>query len=267
MIGTTFADFSILERINRGGMSDIFLAADRAGNRFVLRVILPEYHFNWKHLRQFKWGCKVMSKLDHPNVVHYFGDGKFSGQRYAVLEYVDGPNLRELMLRSDPQLRANQLKLLLGMAAALAHLHERGFVHLDFKPENVCISSAYDSKLIDFDLAIERPKTPKRIMNISGTPTYLAPEQISREPVDERADVFAYGLTAYEMLCGRKPATAGTRAELMQKYADFNTHLKPLRSHVTDLPIFIERVVLKCLEKDVARRYPSMSLVVRDLQQ
>lgn len=267
MIGTTFANFTVLERINRGGMADIFSSTDPAGNRFTLRVMLPEYHFNWGRISRFKWGCKVLSRLDHPNIVHFYGYGKFRGQRYAVLEYVDGPNLKELILKSDPQLRANQLKLLHGMAAGLAHVHERGYVHLDFKPENVVVSSHYEPKIVDFDLAIERPTHPRRILTVSGTPSYLAPEQIARDPVDERADIFAYGLTAYEMLSGRKPVTAGTRAELMQKYAQFNEHLKPLRTYVKDLPQFIERVVLKCLEKDMARRYPSMSLVVRDLQQ
>jgi eukaryotic-like serine/threonine-protein kinase len=267
MLGTTFANFTVMERLNRGGMADIFVAMDGTGNRYTLRVLLSEYHFSWGRIRQFKWGCKVLSQMDHPNVVHFYGYGKFSGQRYAVLEYVDGPNLKELILKSDPQLRANQLKLLHGMAAGLAHVHERGFVHLDFKPENVVVSSTYDAKICDFDLAIERPDRPRRISLLSGTPSYLAPEQIAREPVDERADVFAYGLTAYEMLCGRKPVAAATRAELMQKYAQFNDHLKPLRTYVKDIPQFIEKVVLKCLEKDVARRYPSMSLVVRDLQQ
>jgi len=229
-------------------------------------VSCSEYRFSWGRIRQFRWGCKVLSQLDHPNVVHYFGQGKFRGFRYAVLEYVDGPNLKEKILRGDPLLRANQLKLLTGMAAGLAHVHERGFVHLDFKPENVLVPKSYDPKIVDFDLAIVRPPRPKKVATLSGTPAYLAPEQIAREPVDERADIFAYGVTAYEMLTGKKPITGNTREEVLQKYANFNEHLKPLRTHVADVPHSVERVILKCLEKDMARRYPSMSLVVRDLQ-
>jgi serine/threonine protein kinase len=266
MIGTTFASFSILEKINRGGMADIYLVADRQGQRFTLRVLLPEFRLRWGRIRQFRWGCKVLSQLDHPNVVHYFGEGKFRGFRYAVQEYVDGPNLKEKILRNDPLLRANQLKLLTGMAAGLAHVHERGFIHLDFKPENVLVPKGYDPKIIDFDLAIVRPTHPKKVASLSGTPAYLAPEQIARAPVDERADIFAYGVTAYEMLTGKKPITGNTREEVLQKYANFDEHLKPLRTHMPDIPHGVERVILKCLEKDTARRYPSMSLVVRDLQ-
>jgi serine/threonine protein kinase len=266
MIGTTFANFSILEKINRGGMADIYLVADRNGQRFTLRVLLPEFRYSWRRIRQFRWGCQVASQLDHPNIVHCYGQGKFHGFRYAVLEYVDGPNLKEKILRGDPLLRANLLKLLTGMAEGLAHVHERGFLHLDFKPENVLIPKTYDPKIVDFDLAIARPVRPKKVSSLSGTPAYLAPEQIAREPVDERADIFAYGVTAYEMLTGKKPITGNTREEILQKYANFNEHLKPLRTHLPDVPHTVERVILKCLEKDVARRYPSMSLVVRDLQ-
>jgi serine/threonine-protein kinase len=195
-----------------------------------------------------------------------FAHGEFRDEYYAVMEYVDGANLKERILRGDPKLRAHQLHLLLGMAAGLGHVHDRGFIHLDFKPENVVISNDYEPKIVDFDLSIARPSEPRRISKLSGTPSYLAPEQIAREPVDERADIFAFGLTAYEMLSGKKPVTGETREEVMQKYTDFNKHLVPLRSRVPDIPRAIEHVVIKCLEKDVRRRYPSMALVLRDLQ-
>jgi len=265
LVGTTFAGYSLIEKINRGGLADIFLGVDLVGQKYVLRVLLAEFRFDWKALRRFHWGGKVLSQLDHPNIIHFYSQGKFHGRRYEVLEYVDGPNLKEKILRNDPLLRANQLKIIHGMAAGLAHVHERGFLHLDFKPENVVLTRNYDPKLIDFDLAIPRPDRPKRASRLSGTPSYLAPEQLMRQPVDERADIFAFGVTVYEMLTGKKPVTGDTIQEVMKKYAEFDEHLKPLRAHLPDIPHAIERVILKCLEKDVTRRYPSMGLVVRDL--
>jgi serine/threonine-protein kinase len=267
MIGTTFDSFNVLEKINRGGMADIYLVTDRQGQKLILRVLLPEYRFHWGRIRRFKWGCKVLQQLDHPNIVHYFGYGSFRGLRYALVEHVDGPNLKECILRNDANLRANQLKLLVGMASALAHVHERGFLHLDFKPENILVAKAtYDPKLVDFDLAIPRPSRPKRASTLSGTLFYLAPEQIARKPVDERADIFSFGITAYEMLTGKKPITGETREEILGKYSDFSEHLRPPRQLFPEIPKAIERVILKCLEKDPARRYPAMGLVVRDLQ-
>ena len=266
MIGSTFANYTVLEKINNGGMATIYLVTDRQGQRLILRMLLPEHRFHWSRSRQFKWGCKVMEKLHHPNIVQYYGSGQFNGLRYAIIEYVEGPNLKEAILRNDPNLRANQLQMLTGMAAALAHVHERGFLHLDFKPENILVPKTYNPKLIDFDLAIPRPTKPKRASKLSGTPLYLAPEQIAREPVDERADIFSFGITAYEMITGKKPIAGDTREEVLQKYSNFNEHLRPPRTLVPDIPHSIEQVILKCLEKEPALRYPAMSLVVRDLQ-
>jgi len=266
MIGSTFANFTVLDKINQGGMASIYLAEDKQGQRVVLRMLTQDHRFNWARARQFKWGCYVTSKLDHPNIIRYYENGYFNGARYAVIEYIDGPNLKEAILRGDTNLRANQRKLLTGMASALAHVHERGFLHLDFKPENVLVTKAYDPKLIDFDIAIPRPTKPKKASKLSGTPLYLAPEQIARQPVDERADIFSFGITAYEMLTGKKPIAGNTQDEILSKYADFDTHRRPPRTLVPDIPQSIERVILKCLEKEPARRYPAMSLVVRDLQ-
>ena len=266
MIGSTFANFTVLDKINQGGMASIYLVTDKQDQRLVLRMLTQDHRFNWARARQFKWGCYVMSKLDHPNIVHYYGSGYFRGARYAIIEYIDGPNLKEAILRGDPHLRANQRKMLTGMASALAHVHERGFLHLDFKPENILVPKTYDPKLIDFDIAIPRPMKPKRASKLSGTPLYLAPEQIARQPVDERADIFSFGITAYEMMTGKKPIAGNTQEEILQKYVDFNEHLRPPRMFTPDIPHSIERVILKCLEKVPSRRYPAMSLVLRDLQ-
>jgi serine/threonine-protein kinase len=265
--GTTFAGYTILERLTRGGMADIYVAQDAQGHQFVLRMLLPTLRWRWKAIRRFRWGCNVLAKLGHPNVIRLFEQGKLKGRRYAIIEYVTGGNLKERILRNDPLLVAERRKLLIGMADGLAHVHERGFLHLDFKPENVLLTANMEPKITDFDLSLPRPQKPQKASQLSGTFMYLAPEQIFGQPVDERADIFAFGITAYEMLTNRKPISGDTRADLVQKYAQFNTHLKPLRTIVPSIPAPIERIVLKCLEKDVNRRYPSMGLVVRDLQQ
>lgn len=266
MLGSSFANYTILERLAAGGMAEVYLVMDSHGHRYALRALLPQYRFDWTHSRRFRFGCDVARALNHPNVARCFEAGKDRGRRYCILELVDGANLKECILRSDSQLRANQKTILIALADGLAHVHDRGYLHLDFKPENVLITRAYEPKIIDFDLAIPRPAVPKKISKLSGTPTYLAPERLTRQPVDERADIFAYGVTAYELLTGKKPITGDTFDEVMQKYAHFDHHLKPLRAHIPDIPPQLERVVLKCLETDLSRRYPSMSLVVRDLQ-
>lgn len=266
MIGSTFANFQVLEKIGQGGTADIYLVTDDLGRRFALRVLRAEHRYSWRRLWRFRKECALLELFNHPNITRGFGHGRFHGLRYSVREYVEGGNLKDRILRSDPLLQVNRLRLLIGMAAGLAHIHEHGYMHLDFKPENVLVTRDYDPKIVDFELATRRPSQPQRVGRMPGTPAYLAPEQIARQPIDERVDIFAYGVTAYEMLTGRKPVTGNTLEEVLQKYAHFDEYLKPLRHHVPNLPHALERVVLKCLEKDPARRYPAISLVVRDLQ-
>lgn len=248
-------------------MADIYLVRDEAENLFVLRALRPELRFfHWNAARRFCWGCEALAQFNHENIVRLHATGKYKGRHYAILEYVPGSNLKELILRNDPILTTQRRQLLAGMATGLAHIHERGFLHLDFKPENILVTSDGIPKIIDFDLSIPRPTRPRRASSLSGTFAYLAPEQILKQPVDERADIFAYGVTAYEMLTGKKPVAAASRSELLQRYTRFNEHLRPLRFHNPDIPVSIEHVILKCLEKEPSRRYPAISLVVRDLQ-
>jgi eukaryotic-like serine/threonine-protein kinase len=266
MVGTNFAGYKVVERLKSGGQADIYLATDAAGQQFALRLLHTSLRWRWTSRRRFWSGCEVASRLNHPNVVRCLKFGKERGQPYSVLEYVNGPNLKECILRNEETLSLQRLHLLVGMAEGLAHIHESGFMHLDFKPENVVVTANAAPKVIDFDLTRPRPDMPFRIRKLSGTPAYLAPEQFLRLPLDERVDIFAYGLTAYEMMTGRKPIVGETLAQVIRKYENFDAYFKPPRAIVPDIPIDIERVILKCLERDVTRRYPTMGLVVRDLQ-
>jgi serine/threonine protein kinase len=267
MVGTRLGAYILHERINSGGMADIYYATDDAGRAFAIRVLLPQYRFHFKRIRQFRWGCTVLTHFDHDNIVKIYDIGKIRGHRFAVMEFVDGPNLKELMLRGDEGIAQHQLQLLIGMASALAHVHERGFIHFDFKPENVLVPKTYAPKLVDFDLAVPRPSRPKKFSSLAGTPAYLAPEQLAGQPLDERVDIFAFGITAYEVLTGKKPVTGISHAEVLQKYAHFDQFLKPPRAHNPNIPLALERIVVKCLQKDPEKRYPTMALALRDLQQ
>ncbi len=248
-------------------MADLYIATDAVGNRYTLRILRTELQTDHARSRQFAAGCRALSELNHPNIVHLYEKGKHEGALYAVLQYLDGWNLKERILRRDIGLKTHRLHLLLGMAASLSHVHEHRYLHLDFKPENIMVSDSYNPTLIDFDLAIPRPEKPRRLPAQSGTLAYWAPEQIAREPVDERADVFAFGVTAYEMLTGKKPVTGSSREEILAKYANFNDHLVPLiTDRASGIPTSIAQTITNCLEMNVDRRYPTMSLVVRDLQ-
>ena len=147
----------------------------------------------------------------------------------------------------------------------LSHVHESGFMHLDFKPENVLVTHNGNVRLIDFDLAQPILETPKKMSKNPGTPGYMAPEQLQRKPIDSRVDIYAYGVAAYELVTNHKPFPGETPAEILAAQMDAAGPVPP-REHNADLPAALEKVILKCLARDPEKRYPFMSVLVRDLQ-
>jgi len=156
--------------------------------------------------------------------------------------------------------------ILIDMAVALEHVHESGFMHLDFKPENVMLTRNASVRLVDFDLAQPKPEKPKKMSGNPGTPAYMAPEQIRHQPIDHRVDIFAYGATAYELLTSRKPFPGDTPEEILRRQMDRSLDFVAPRELNPDIPAALEKAILKCIERDPEKRYPYMSVLVRDLQ-
>ena len=212
-------------------------------------------------------GCEILSHIhNHEYVIGYLGHGKIDGTHYLAMEYVEGSNLKLLMAQSDPALEEIAGNLLIDAAMALEHVHESGYMHLDFKPENLVITRNGNVRLVDFDLARKRPEFAEKLSANPGTPAYMSPEQLLREPVDHRADIFAFGVTAYEFLTFRKPFPGENPDEILSRELDRSIDFLAPREVNPDLPLALERIVLKCLEREPEKRYPFMSVVVRDLQ-
>jgi serine/threonine-protein kinase len=152
------------------------------------------------------------------------------------------------------------------MAVALEHVHDSGFMHLDFKPENVLVTRNANVRLVDFDLAQPKPAKPKQMSKNPGTPAYMAPEQLLRKPIDHRVDVFAFGVTAYEMLTGRKPFEGDSPKAILQAEIDRDGVFVPPREMNPDIPPALEKSILRCLEADPGKRYPDMSMLVHELK-
>ena len=175
-----FGPYQLQELINSGGMADIWLATDARGKTCALRRLHERLRYDFTARRRFIRGCEVLEKVqDHECVIGYVEHGKIDGQYYLVMEYVEGANLKELYVRHDPVLLENVAQILIDMATGLEHVHESGFMHLDFKPENVLISRNGNVRLVDFDLAQEISGKPVKIKKNPGTPAYMAPEQLS----------------------------------------------------------------------------------------
>src|SRR5204862_1472636 len=149
----------------------------------------------------------------------------------------------------------NVAQILIDMAAALEHMHENGYMHLDFKPENVLVTPNGKVRLVDFDLAQPIPEKPKKMTKKNpGTPAYMAPEQLLGEPITHRVDIFSYGVAAYELLTNQKPFPGETPGEILKKQLDAAA-LVPPRTYNPDLPLALEKVILRCLEPEADPRY------------
>ena len=261
-----FGRFHMQELLNSGGMADIWLVTGAQGKPYALRRLHDGLRFNFLARRRFLRGCEILSKIhNHDCVIGYEEHGKIDGRLYLLMEYVEAANLKELYARHDPVLLENVAQILIDMAVGLEHVHESGFMHLDFKPENVLITRNGNVRLVDFDLARPIPSKPKTMRENPGTPAYMAPEQLMRRPIDHRADIFAFGVAAYELLTNQKPFPGAEPAEILRRQMDRGGFAPPCQFN-PDLPPGLEKAVLKCLETDPDRRYPFMSVLVHDLK-
>jgi serine/threonine-protein kinase len=261
-----FGRFYLQELLNDGGMAEIWLVTDGRGKPFALRRLRSNLRFNFLARRRFLHGCQVLARLNQSEyVVGYVEHGKMDGTYYLLMDYVEAENLKLLSARRDLVLTENVAQILIDMALGLADVHESGYMHLDFKPENVLVSRNGSVRLIDFDLAQPIPEKPKRMSKNPGTPAYMAPEQLQRKLIDPRADVFAYGVTAYELLTNQKPFVGETPAEILASQLEPSGPVLP-REHNPEIPAVLEKIILKCIASDPDQRYPFMSVLVRDLQ-
>jgi serine/threonine-protein kinase len=258
--------FYLHELINRGGVADIWLVTDERGKTFALRKLKPKLRFSLRSRRRFVRGCQVLSQLNESDfIVGYVEHGKLDGTLYLLMDYIEASNLKLLLARQDPVLTENAAQILIDMALGLNHVHESGFMHLDFKPENILVTGNGNVRLIDFDLAQPILEKPKKMSDNPGTPGYMSPEQLQGKPIDARVDIFAYGVAAYELLTGRKPFPGETPAEILGAQLEPAGPIPP-REHNADIPAALEKIILKCLARDPDRRHPFVSVLVHELQ-
>ncbi|MDQ6807463.1 MAG: protein kinase [Actinomycetota bacterium] len=266
---TILGDAYTLEReLGGGGMARVFLAEETAlGRRVVLKVLAPDVAQELSAER-FAREIRVSARLQHPNVVPVLTAGTAGGVPYYIMPYVEGETLRARLSIGAAVPLAEAIGILRDIARALAHAHERGVVHRDIKPENVLLTR--DAALVA-DFGIAKALDAARAVGAAtpgvsattgftqlgvalGTPAYMAPEQAAGDPaVDYRADVYAWGIVAYELLSGAHPF-AGRQAPHAMIVAHLTEMPAPLAGCRSDLPSALAAVVLRCLAKDPADR-------------
>ncbi len=264
-----YGGYELEAEIAGGGMSAIFRAHHpETGEVFALKVLKPE---SAELMDRFRASFAaeegtIALRLNHPNVIKTveFGRGP-QGEYYIVMELVDGPNLETLIVVGSERVRSNRLDLVVQIGTGLRYIHSQGLVHRDFCPKNVLYGTDGVAKIIDFGLTIPANVKTRAAHSRAGTASYMAPEQVRSQPVDERTDIYAYGLSVFEILTGQRPfPVTADRARRMQDHLN----VQPLRLRDVD-PEQSERmesIVQKCIAKDRDLRYKSMSEVMRDVR-
>jgi serine/threonine protein kinase/WD40 repeat protein len=259
VFGKQLGQYVLLEQLGEGGMAKVFNAFDaRVERNVAIKVILPSKRTSKVFLQQFEREAKALANLAHTNIVKVLNYGIQDGQPYLVMEYVPGGTLKDAMHQKIPWQTA--AAILAPIARALDYVHQQQIVHRDVKPSNILLQEDFSPMLSDFGilkmLEGKEEKVDAAIGAGVGTPEYMPPEQGLGREVDFRADIYSLGLVFYEMVTGQKPFTADSPMAIVIKHV---TDELPLPTALDrNIPKFVERAILRAVQKNPNDRYLSM---------
>ncbi|HEY4002336.1 MAG TPA: serine/threonine-protein kinase [Candidatus Xenobia bacterium] len=256
--------YEVLERLGRGGMSDVYRARDDQGTVVVLKFPHPDLAGDPSAFERMRREITIGERLTHPGIQKLYGLQTDRQDPYLVLEYLEGRTLRE-ELRDQGSLPDRAVEYGCQLAAALEYAHSQQVFHRDLKPENIIVTP-HGAKVMDFGIAyIEgaRRITWGRLSSEVGTPDYMAPEQIKGNRGDARTDVYALGMILYECLAGRLPYQGDNAMAIMNQHV---TVSPPPPSRFVSAAPALEEVVMKAIRRKPEHRWPSMAALLSDLQ-
>jgi len=267
--GTDFGPrYHVESLLGSGGMGKVYKARDRELDRTVaIKVLRPDLMTDPMALQRFKHELLLASSISHPNILRIHDLGEYNAVKFISMAYVDGGDLTQTLRKEGRLPLERVLNIVRQLAVALAAAHGVNVVHRDLKPQNILLGSGDHVYVTDFGIAktLESDRTSvTRTGAVLGTPMYMSPEQVEGKPVDHRSDLYTFGLIFYEMLTGVLPFSGDTTFQLMYQ----RVHQLPKRPElvIPDLPPYLSRICLKCLEKEPAKRYQSASEILMDLE-
>jgi eukaryotic-like serine/threonine-protein kinase len=280
MIGQTISHYRILELLGSGGMGVVYKAHDARLDRALALKLLPEKMAQQPQaLERFQREARAASALNHPGICTIYDIGEQDGRAFIAMEFIDGETLRS-HIHGKPLSLEEILKLGIQISEALDAAHAEGIIHRDIKPANIFVTKRGQAKVLDFglaklipkgvasadaDSAAESPGSTSIVGIISGTPSYMSPEQIRGDDLDARTDIFSLGLVLYEMATGRQAFGGGTGGAIIEAVLT-RPPLSVSRIN-PEIPSALEAIIDKALQKDRDQRYQRAADMLADLQQ
>ena len=265
MSGTQVSHYRIVEKIGAGGMGEVFLADDTKLQRRVALKFLPAHFNNDSEVRaRFTREAQSVAKLNHPNIVTIYEVSDFNGRPFFAMEYVEGRPLNYYC--SEKKLSTNEIiNIAIQICDGLAKAHQMGITHRDIKSSNIVIDSDKRAKILDFGLAfVKGGEQITKAGSTLGTVAYMSPEQAQGREIDHRSDLFSFGAVVYELITGRTPFKRDNDASML--VAIINEGVEPLVRYTSDVPPELQRIVSKCLSKNLEERYQSAADIAADFR-
>ncbi len=259
--------FDVQGKIADGGLSEVFMAYRADGSVALKMLSLRLLADRNAHKKMAHEGAMGMRLDHHANVIKTLGRGKAKNRPYLVLEYFPSQSLRDILKKRKRVGLLEAIAIGQQIAAGLGHIHAAGIIHRDVKPENILVGNKGHCKIIDLGIGTTKfaslfPWT----RTASGSPSYMSPEQIRKQRVDERSDIYSFGCTLYELVAGRKPYSAGSTGQLVQLHLNARTAPKPPSQNGSDVPLDLDQLILACLKTNPADRPLSTTRILGDLR-
>jgi serine/threonine protein kinase/tetratricopeptide (TPR) repeat protein len=282
IVGESIGQYKILSHLGAGGMGEVYLAQDeRLRRKVALKLLFTDVTRNEDWVRRFEQEAYAASALNHPNIITIYEVGQFKDSHFISTEFIDGQTLRQ-RLREQNLTIVETLEIAIQVATALVAAHSAGIIHRDIKPENVMLRSDGYAKVLDFGLAkfteaASHPSMPtdpnaetEHVFNttpgvVMGTVAYMSPEQARGTRVDQRTDIFSFGVLLYEMFSGRLPFEGQTQTDVISAIIS-NKRQPPLARYTAEISPEIERIVAKALHKKKDDRYQTLKDMLIDLK-
>jgi tetratricopeptide (TPR) repeat protein len=259
--------FVIEALLGEGGMGRVYKAYDRELDRFVaLKVLLPDLAGDQQIIQRFKQELLLASRISHKNILRIHDLSEADGVKFITMAFVAGDDLHNILKKERPLPLERSLKFARQLADALAAAHAEGVVHRDFKPHNVLVGAGDQVFVSDFGLATSFESAKMGMTRTGafvGTPRYMSPEQVEGGKIDHRSDLYSFGLVFYEMVAGEVPFSGESTWQVM--YQRVKEKPKDPKLLKPDLPDWVARIVMHCLERDPTLRYQSATEILADI--